>query len=108
VFVSGHTHAPSLESFGERGVVVNSGCWLLQLQPVRARLGARAVFVSRFVQTHVRVYKTNAGLHVEHWEHPRPARQRLLLVERLAIVGRLPAEPGAAEAPRVRARLPGT
>ena len=61
VFVSGHTHAPALSEFGESGVVVNSGCWLRQLQPLPARLAAPPVFVSRFVQTHVRVYRPAAG-----------------------------------------------
>jgi hypothetical protein len=90
--------------FGGRGVLVNSGCWLTQLQPVPARLRAPPVFVSRFVQTHVRVYRTPVGLEVELWEHPRPARQRPLNAERLAVLGRLPAEPDGAGAPRVRAR----
>jgi hypothetical protein len=99
VFVSGHTHAPSLTQFGERGVLVNSGCWLRQLQRVPARLGAPPVFISRFVQTHVRVHRAPAGLEVGLWEHPRPARQRLLLAERLAVLGRLPSEPGEAEGP---------
>src|ERR671916_2197734 len=38
VFVSGHTHLPSLDEVerpdGRRAVMVNSGCWLRQLQPV--------------------------------------------------------------------------
>jgi hypothetical protein len=67
VFVSGHTHAPSLTQFGERGVLVNSGCWLRQLQRVPARLGAPPVFISRFVQTHVRVHRAPAGLEVGLW-----------------------------------------
>jgi UDP-2,3-diacylglucosamine pyrophosphatase LpxH len=104
VFVSGHTHAPALGHFGHDGVIVNSGCWLRQLHPVQAHLGMPPVFVSRFVQTHVRVYRASAGLEVEVWEHPRPARQRLLLGERLAILGRLPEEPGDAEAPGIQAR----
>jgi hypothetical protein len=108
VFVSGHTHAPALGEFegpdARKGVIVNSGCWLRQLQPVPARLGAPPVFVSRFVQTHVRVYRTTGGLELELWEHPRPASQRLLLVERLAVIGRLRPEPADTEGPRVRAR----
>jgi hypothetical protein len=43
VFVSGHTHAPALTQFrgpaGQEGAIVNSGCWLRQLQPLPARLG---------------------------------------------------------------------
>lgn len=102
VFISGHTHAPSLTAFSGWGVHVNSGCWLRQLHPVPAHLGAPSVFISRFVQTHVRVFRTTAGLEVELWEHPRPTRQRLLAVERLAILGRVPAEPAGSEKPRVR------
>jgi Calcineurin-like phosphoesterase len=103
VFVSGHTHAPALSRFGDRGVVVNSGCWLRQLQPVPARLGAPPVFVSRFVQTHVRVYRSPSSIQVELWEHPRPSEQRLSVAERLAVVGRLPAEPASRGQPRIRA-----
>jgi hypothetical protein len=104
VFVSGHTHAPGLSRFGTGGVVVNSGCWLRQLQPVPARLGAPPVFVSRFVQTHVRVYRSSSGFEVELWEHPRPSKQRLSVAERLAVLGRLPAEPRGGEQPQVRLR----
>jgi hypothetical protein len=103
VFVSGHTHAPSLTHFGQAGALVNSGCWLRQLQPIAARFGAPPVFFSRFVQTHVRVYRTTVGLEVELWEHPRSAPQRLLHLERLMVAGRIPAEP-TKSAPRVRER----
>jgi predicted phosphodiesterase len=109
VFVSGHTHAPSLTGFdgggGWRGALVNSGCWLRQLQPVGARLGAPPVYVGRFVQTHVRVFRGPEETEVELWEHPRPAPQRLRLAERLAAVGRMPAEPDPETPPRVLARM---
>ena len=108
VFVSGHTHAPALTHFdgttGRRGALVNSGCWLRQLQPIPSRLGVPPVFVSRFVQTHVRVYCDNGALQVELWEHPRRSPRRLRVAERIAIAGRLPAEPDSHAAPRVRAR----
>ena len=59
VFVSGHTHAPAMSELaradGRRTVIVNTGCWLRQLQPVEARLGGPPVFVPTFVHTHVRV-----------------------------------------------------
>jgi UDP-2,3-diacylglucosamine pyrophosphatase LpxH len=106
VFVSGHTHAPSLTRFenpaGRPGIQVNSGCWLRQLQPVPARLGLPPVFVSRFVQTHVRVYRDGETTQVELWEYPRPARQRLRLTERVAVAGRIPDEPDPDVAPGVR------
>lgn len=106
VFVSGHTHAPALATFrrpdGGDGVVVNSGCWLRQLQPVRARFHAPAVYVNRFVQTHVRVRRTADGIAVELWELPRPSEQSLLPVEKLAILGRMPAEPPDDAAPHVK------
>jgi UDP-2,3-diacylglucosamine pyrophosphatase LpxH len=108
VFVSGHTHAPSLTHFdgpaGYRGALVNSGCWLRQLQPVPGRFGAPPVFVSRFVQTHVRVYRDDRAIQVELWEHPRPSPRQLRVVERLAVVGRLPAEPEHRAPGRVRER----
>jgi UDP-2,3-diacylglucosamine pyrophosphatase LpxH len=108
IFVSGHTHAPSLTEFddrgGRRGVLVNSGCWLRQLQPVAAHLGAPPVYVGRFVQTHVRVHRAQEGIEVELWEHPRPSPQQLRLAERLAIAGRLPEEVGEDRSPRIRAR----
>ena len=108
VFVSGHTHAPSLVEFdtptGARGAAVNSGCWLRQSHPVRAHLRAPSVFVSRFVFTHARVYRRAAGIEVELWEHPRPYRQNVLAVERLAVAGRLPAEPADSASPRIRTR----
>jgi UDP-2,3-diacylglucosamine pyrophosphatase LpxH len=105
VWISGHTHAPALEEFrrqnGEAGVIVNSGCWLRQLQPTKAHLRAPAVFVNRFVQTHVRISLHNGAVNVELWEWPRPSAQDLLPVERLAILGRLPAEPEKGAPPRV-------
>jgi UDP-2,3-diacylglucosamine pyrophosphatase LpxH len=110
VFVSGHTHAPSLAEFvtpsGARGAAVNCGCWLRQAHPVEARLGAPSVFASRYVLTHGRVHRGSEGIEAELWEHPRPFRQQLLAVERLAVAGRLPAEPDAQAAPRVRERIP--
>ena len=108
VFVSGHTHASSLVEFetptGARGAAVNSGCWLRQAHPVEARLRAPSVFVSRYVLTHARVHRGADGIEAELWEHPRPYRQQLLVVERLAAAGRLPAEPDHDATPRIRAR----
>jgi Calcineurin-like phosphoesterase len=108
VFVSGHTHAPSLTELdtpsGAGGVVLNSGCWLRQAHPVEARLGAPAVFVSRYVLTHARVRRGTQGIEAELWEHPRPHSQSLLAPERLAVAGRLPREPDDNAPPRVLAR----
>jgi Calcineurin-like phosphoesterase len=108
VFVSGHTHAPSLVEFeaptGARAAAVNSGCWLRQAHPVEARLRAPLVFVSRYVFTHARIHLGAEGIEAELWEHPHPCRQQLLVVERLAAAGRLPAEPDHGAAPRIRAR----
>lgn len=42
-FVSGHTHIPALSEIqhknGDAAIIVNSGCWLRQLQPVPAHFG---------------------------------------------------------------------
>jgi UDP-2,3-diacylglucosamine pyrophosphatase LpxH len=99
VFVSGHTHLPSLveveKSNGERAVMVNSGCWLRQLQPVSPHLKGPPVFVSKFVLTHVRVYMQGSSLRVELWEHPKPAEQRLTRLERLLSWNRRPPQPPA-------------
>jgi Calcineurin-like phosphoesterase len=108
VFVSGHTHAPSLVEFvtpaGVPGAAVNSGCWLRQAHPVEARLSAPSVFASRYVLTHARVHCGVEGIEAELWEHPRPYREKLLAVERLAVAGRLPPEPDDDTPPRVRDR----
>jgi hypothetical protein len=107
VFLSGHTHAPALSELvgpdGSHIALVNSGCWLRQVQPVAAHLKMPAVYTSRFVQSHVRVYRSPEGIEVELWEHPRAFGQRPSFPERLAIAGRTPAEP-AERTPRVRAR----
>ncbi len=107
VFVSGHTHLPSLEELerpdGRRAVMVNSGCFLRQLQPVSPHLKGPPVFVSKFVLTHVRVFAQDARLRVELWEQPKPAKQRLTRIERLLSWGRRPLGPPPGAKPRVRA-----
>lgn len=112
IFVSGHTHAPSLSTLprdgggaGDDVVIVNSGCWLRQMRPVPAHFGGPPVFISRFVQTHVRIGIDQGEVRVELREHPKPATQHLLPAERLAIAGRLPAQPAASAQPRVIASL---
>ncbi len=106
VIVSGHTHLPSLDELekgdGDRGVMVNSGCWLRQLQPVSPHLKGPPVFVSKFVLTHVRVFVQGSSLRVELWEHPKPAEQRLTRIERLLSWNRRPSRPSAGSKPRVR------
>jgi hypothetical protein len=106
VFVSGHTHLPSLTTAerpdGTRAVMVNSGCFLRQLQPVPPHLKGPPVFVSKFVLTHVRVFVQERVLRVELWEQPKPARQRLSRIERLLSWGRRSQGPSPAEKPRVR------
>ncbi|MCA1719460.1 MAG: metallophosphoesterase [Actinobacteria bacterium] len=107
VFVSGHTHLPSLDEVekpdGGRVVMVNSGCWLRQLQPVAPRLKGPPVFVSKFVLTHVRVYVQGSSLRVELWEQPKPAEQRLTRIERLLSWSRRPPQPPADSKPRLQA-----
>jgi hypothetical protein len=101
LFVSGHSHAPSITVLrrrdGRMSAVVNTGCWLKRLQPVPAHLGAPPVFVAAFVQSHVRVSAQKDGLAVELWQRPRRAVQDLPLLERLAILGRRAHEPELGE-----------
>jgi hypothetical protein len=105
VFVSGHTHLPSLEEVerpgGRRCVAVNSGCYLRQLHPVRPHLKGPPVFVSRFVLTHARVSAEDGALRAELWEQPKPARQSLGRIERLLSYGRRPPQPPKDAEPRV-------
>ena len=107
VFVSGHTHLPSLVEVerqdGEHAVMVNSGCWLRQLQPIVPHLKGPPVFISRFVLTHVRVFVENSSLRVELWEQPKPAEQHLTRVERLFSWKRRPPQPPRSSKPSVRA-----
>jgi UDP-2,3-diacylglucosamine pyrophosphatase LpxH len=105
VFVSGHTHLPSLAEVqrpdGGRAVMVNSGCFLRQLQPVTPHLKGPPVFVSKFVLTHVRVFVQDGRLRAELWEQPKPARQHLSRIERLLSWGRMPPQPPPDAEPRV-------
>jgi Calcineurin-like phosphoesterase len=107
VFVSAHTHDPASSTLvradGRATVVVNTGCWLRQLQPVKALLGAPPVFVPTFVHSHVRVRAGQDGLAVELWDQPKPAERRLPWIERVAVAGRMPPQPAAA-GPRLLAR----
>jgi UDP-2,3-diacylglucosamine pyrophosphatase LpxH len=104
VFVSGHTHLPSLSELdrqdGRRCALVNSGCWLRQLQPVSPHLKGPPVFVSKFVLTHVRVFVDDDALRVELWEQPKPARQSMTRIERLLSSGRRPQGPDPDSRPR--------
>ncbi len=107
VFVSGHTHLPSLSELerrdGRRVVAVNSGCWLRQLQPVSGHLKGPPVFVSKFVLTYVQIFAHVGRLRVELWEQPKPAAQSLTRLERLLSWGRRPPQPPAGSKPHVRA-----
>src|SRR5215212_6958819 len=105
VFVSGHTHLPSLAETerpdGSKAVLVNSGCFLRQLQPITPRLKGPPIFVSKFVLTHVRVFVREGKLRVELWEQPKPAGQTLTRIERLVSIGRRPPQPPADSKPRL-------
>jgi UDP-2,3-diacylglucosamine pyrophosphatase LpxH len=105
VFVSGHTHLPSLTKVertdGRRAVMVNSGCFLRQLQPVSPHLKGPPVFVSKFVLTHVRVFAQDGQVRAELWERPKTARQRLSRIERLLSWGCRPQGPPPDAKPRV-------
>ncbi|MDQ4107015.1 MAG: metallophosphoesterase [Actinomycetota bacterium] len=107
VFVSGHTHLPSLcgveRKNKSRAVMVNSGCFLRQLQPVAPYLKGPPVFVSRFVLTYALVFAEDGALRAELWEWPKPAAQRLTRLERLLSWGRRPPQPPPEAKPRVRA-----
>lgn len=107
VFISGHTHLPSLDEFerleGDKAVTVNSGCWLRQLQPVTPRLKGPPVFVSKFVLTHVRIFAHDGGLGVQLWEQPKAVGQRLTRIERLLSWRRRPDQPPEDAKPRIRA-----
>ena len=107
VFVSGHTHLPSLTEVeradGRRAVMVNSGCFLRQLQPVSPHLKGPPVFMSKFVLTHVRVFVQEGALRAELWKQPKPAKQKLTRIERLLSWGRRPQGPPLDSKPHVQA-----
>jgi UDP-2,3-diacylglucosamine pyrophosphatase LpxH len=97
VFVSGHTHLPSFSKLERKEdtpcVLVNSGCFLRQLQPISPQLKGPPVFISKFVLTHVRVFVEGEDLRVELWEQPKPAHQNLTRLERLLSLRRRPPQP---------------
>ncbi len=105
VFVSGHTHNPGLTELertdGSKAVMVNSGCWMRQLQPVGSHLKWPPVFAPKFVLTHVRVFLRGSKLHVELWDHPKPAPNRLTRTENLAAWGKMPDQPAPDAKPGV-------
>jgi UDP-2,3-diacylglucosamine pyrophosphatase LpxH len=105
IFVSGHTHLPSLVEVerpgGRRAVMVNSGCFLRQLQPVSAHMKGPPVFVSKFVLTHVRVFAQDGQLRAALWEQPKTARQSLSRIERLLSWGRRTPHPPPDAKPNV-------
>jgi len=105
VFVSGHTHKPGLKELertdGSKAVMVNSGCWLRQLRPVGSHVRWPPVFASKFVLTHVRVFLRGSKLHVELWEHPKPAPNPLTRTENLAAWGKMPDQPAPDAKPGV-------
>ncbi len=107
VFVSGHTHLPSLSELertaGRRAVMINSGCFLRQLHPVAPHLKGPPVFVSKFVLTHVRVFVQEGVLNTELWEQPKPAQQRLSRIERLLSWRQRPQGPPPGSKPHPRA-----
>src|SRR5215212_3741384 len=107
VFVSGHTHLPSFSELerqdGKPCVLVNSGCFLRQLQPVSPNLKGPPVFVSKFVLTHVRAFVEDDALRVELWERPKPAHQNMTRLERLLSLGRRPPQPPPDSKPRMMA-----
>jgi hypothetical protein len=82
-------------------VLVNSGCFLRQLQPITPRLKGPPIFVSKFVLTHVRVFAREGKLRVELWEQPKPAGQTLTRIERLVSIGHRPPQPPAGAKPRL-------
>jgi hypothetical protein len=88
---------------GRRAVMVNSGCFLRQLQPVSPHLKGPPVFVSKFVLTHVRVFVQEGALRAELWKQPKPAKQRLTRIERLLSWGRRPQGPPLDSKPHVQA-----
>ena len=101
-------HAPALvleldREDGKPCVLVNSGCFLRQLQPVTPHLKGPPVFVSKFVLTHVRVFVEDEDLRVELWEQPKPAHQNLTRMERLLSWGRRPPQPPPGSKPRIMA-----
>ena len=65
---------------------------------------APTVFVPVYVNTHVRIRPSEGRLSVELWDRPKPAERRLLLIERLAILGRTSPEAGTHSEPRLIAQ----
>ena len=97
LYVFGHTHEEFLRPLGEGRAWCNTGTWMKRLQRVRAWLRLPPVFVPVFRLTYIRVTDTDAaGVSVQLRARGRCHAPRLALLERLAILGRLP-QPEAEE-----------
>ena len=81
--------------------MVNSGCWLRQLQPVGSHLRWPPVFAPKFVLTYVKVFVQGLNLRVELWECPKATTNRPTRTERLAAWGKMPDQPDTNAEPRV-------
>jgi UDP-2,3-diacylglucosamine pyrophosphatase LpxH len=90
ILVTGHTHQARFARVERHRVVVDAGCWVQALVPVRAWLGLPPVFVPAYPCTWVDATVTPAGMVVSLWERRLPLRRQLTLIERLVTTGRLP------------------
>ena len=99
VLVAGHTHQARLTRPDTNRVVVDAGCWVQALVPVRAWLGLPPVFVPTYPCTWADATVTKAGIAVSLWERRLPVRCRLTLIERLVTASHLPSVSAAAPHP---------
>jgi UDP-2,3-diacylglucosamine pyrophosphatase LpxH len=90
ILLTGHTHQPCLTTAPDGRVLVDAGCWVGALVPIRSRLALPPVFASTYPCTWAEVHPTPNSATVTLWRRRLAVDRRLTTIERLVTAGRLP------------------
>jgi predicted phosphodiesterase len=96
IFIYGHTHQPSLRRL-EKGVVINTGTWLKQLEEAPPRLGfLPAIYVPFFCLNYFKISALDGRIAIDYRKIDKEQPRDLSLLQRLLVSsrgGRVPPAP---------------